>query len=317
VPIITESTYRSPKWLIGGHAQTIHPTLRRVPTLTPRSERIELDDGDFIDLDWHEAGNKKLAILSHGLEGNARARYMLAMAIALMKRDWDVLTWNFRDCSDEPNRLLSSYHSGKTDDLERIIQHSIAKAQYDSIDLIGFSLGGNLILKYIGERGETIHPILHRAVAFSAPCELACSSFELSKWQNQIYMQRFLKTLRAKIKTKHTRFPESLDISGISKIKNFSQFDDRFTAPIHGFESALDYWARSSSRQFLSSIHIPTLLINAANDPFLGPGCYPFDEAEANPFFHLEVPSQGGHVGFGSGVEYWSEKRAVEFLFGV
>ncbi len=278
---------------------------------------MELEDGDFIDLDWIATGKNKLAILCHGLEGSARSSYMRGMTFALMKRGWDVLAWNFRDCSDEPNRLLSSYHSGKTDDLERVIQHAIATGPYDRIDLIGFSLGGNLILKYIGERGETIHPILHRAVAISAPCELACSSHELSKWQNRIYMQRFLKTLRAKIKIKHVRFPESVDVSGISKIKNFSQFDDRYTAPIHGFESALDYWTRNSSRQFLTSIRIPTLLINAANDPFLGPRCYPYEEAATHPYFYLEVPAQGGHVGFGRGNEYWSEIRAAEFLSGV
>lgn len=317
MPIITESTYRSPKWLIGGHAQTIHPTLRRIPKLTPTTERIELEDGDFIDLDWIAAGNNKIAILCHGLEGSARSKYMRGMAIALMKRGWDVLAWNFRDCSEEPNRLLSSYHSGKTADLELVIQHAIAKAQYDRIDLVGFSLGGNLILKYIGERGENIDPILNRAVAISSPCELACSSHELSKWQNRIYMQRFLKTLRAKITYKHSKFPDSLDISGISKIKNFSQFDDRFTAPIHGFESALDYWTRNSSRQFLSAIRIPTLLINAANDPFLGPRCYPFEEAKASECFYLEIPNQGGHVGFYSSEEYWSETRAAEFLSSV
>lgn len=317
MPIINESTYRSPKWLIGGHAQTICPTFRLVPKLTPDSERIELDDGDFLDLDWISAGNDKLVILSHGLEGSARSRYMRGMAMALKDRGWDVLAWNFRDCSEEPNRLLSSYHSGKTDDLDIVIRHAIAKQKYDRIDLVGFSLGGNLMLKYIGERGENIHPILHRAVAFSAPCELACSSHELSKWQNRIYMQRFLKTLRVKIKNKKARFPEALDVSGISEIQNFSQFDDRFTAPIHGFESALDYWTQCSSRQFLPTIRIPTLLVNAANDPFLGPECYPYAEAETNPWFYLEVPKQGGHVGFGCGREYWSEKRAAEFLVGV
>jgi uncharacterized protein len=317
VPILTASTYRAPKWLIGGHLQTIHAALRRVPKLTPTTERMELEDGDFLDLDWIARDKNKLAIVSHGLEGSARSIYMRGMAIALMKRGWDVLAWNFRNCSKEPNRLLSSYHSGKTDDLERVIQHAIAKRKYESIDLVGFSLGGNLILKYIGERSENIHPVLHRAVAISAPCELACSSHELSKWQNRIYMQRFLKTLRAKIKLKHSTFPDTPDISDISKIKNFSQFDDRFTAPIHGFESAVDYWTQCSSRQFLPSIRIPTLLINAANDPFLGPRCYPFAEAEVSKHFYLEVPNQGGHVGFGSDDEYWSEKRTAEFLLGV
>lgn len=317
MPVIAESTYRAPKWLIGGHAQSIQPTLRRVPEMTPSTARIELDDGDFLDLDRYGAGSGKLAILSHGLEGTARARYMRGMAAALVKRGWDVLAWNFRDCSDEPNRLLPSYHSGKTDDLEHVIQQAIASRQYDRIDLVGFSLGGNLILKYIGERGATIHPLIHRAIAFSAPCELACSSYELSRWQNRIYMRRFLKTLRTKMIAKRNRFPQAPHTEGISKIRNFAQFDDRFTAPLHGFQSAQDYWTRSSSRQFLPDIKIPTLLVNAANDPFLGSKCYPIEEAAASSCFYLEVPNQGGHVGFGAGKEYWSETRAAEFLSGV
>ena len=317
MPIIHESTYSAPKWLIGGHAQTIHPTLRRIPGLTPSTERIELRDGDFLDLDWFITGKNKLAILTHGLEGNAQAKYMRGMTVALIKRGWDVLAWSFRDCSEEPNRLLSSYHSGKTDDLELVIQHAIAKHKYDQIDLVGFSLGGNLVLKYIGERGETIHPIIQRAVAFSTPCDLACSSHELSKWQNRIYMERFLKTLRAKIKVKHSKFPGSLDISDISKIRNFAQFDGRFTAPIHGFESAEDYWKRSSSRPFLPNIKIPTLMVSAANDPFLGPRCYPYAEAIDHSYLHLEIPKQGGHVGFSGGKEYWSETRAAKFLSGI
>jgi predicted alpha/beta-fold hydrolase len=317
VPVIAKSTYRAPKWLIGGHAQTIHASLRRVAEIKPSTGRIELPDGDFLDFDRFTAGHDKLAILSHGLEGNARSTYMRGMALALMKRGWDVLAWNFRDCGDEPNRLLSSYHSGKTDDLEHVIQHAIASRRYGRIDLIGFSLGGNLILKYIGERGEDIHPVIHRAIAFSAPCELACSSGELSKWQNRIYMRRFLKTLRAKILAKQGRFAEAPSVEGISKIRNFAQFDERFTAPLHGFQSAQDYWTRSSSRPFLPDIKIPTLLVNAANDPFLGPRCYPLEEAATSSCFYLEVPAQGGHVGFGTGNEYWSEKRAAEFLSGV
>jgi predicted alpha/beta-fold hydrolase len=317
VPVIAESTYRPPKWLIGGHAQTIYPTLRRLSEIPSTTERLELHDGDFLDLEWFRTGKDKLAILSHGLEGNTRSKYIRGMAIALMKHGWDVLAWNYRGCGDEPNRLLSSYHSGKTDDLDLVIQQAIAKRQYDQIDLVGFSLGGNLVLKYIGERKEDIDPMIHRAVAFSAPCELACSSNELSKWQNRIYMERFLKTLRAKIINKHGDFPDALDLTDISKIQNFSQFDGRYTAPIHGFGGADDYWNRSSSRQYLSSIQIPALMINAANDPFLGPRCYPFEEAEAHPLLFLEVPNQGGHVGFVTSKGYWSETRAVEFLSGV
>jgi hypothetical protein len=317
MPIISDSSYRPPSWLPGGHAQTIHPVLfREAPVVIMRAERLELDDGDFLDLEWSGGGGEKLAIISHGLEGSSRAKYVRGMATALLKRGWDILAWNFRGCGDEPNRLPSFYHSGKTDDLELVIRHAMAVSPAKQIDLIGFSLGGNLTLKYIGERGRAIDPVIHRAIAFSAPCELACSSAELSKWQNRIYMERFLKTLRSKVVAKHEQFPEALDVTGVAAMRTFAQFDDRFTAPLHGFEDAADYWMRSSSRQYLKNISVPTLLINAANDPILGPDCYPFPEAEQNGSFFLEVPAEGGHVGFGAGKEYWSEKRAVDFLSG-
>jgi len=317
MPIIPDSSYHAPKWLPGGHAQTIHPVLfRQTPQTLTKPERLELADGDFLDLEWLEDGSDKLAILSHGLEGSSQGKYIRGMAAALSKRGWDVLVWNFRGCGDEPNRLPSFYHSGKTEDLDLLIRHAVKTHPAKKIDLVGFSLGGNLTLKYVGERGGEIDPMIHRAVAFSAPCELACSSRKLSKWRNRIYMERFLKTLRAKVVAKHQRFPAAIDITGVGKMRTFAQFDDRFTAPLHGFKDAQDYWTRSSSKQFLKNIRIPTLLVSAANDPILGPDCYPFAEAEENDSFFLEVPQQGGHVGFGSGGEYWSEKRAAEFLSG-
>jgi len=317
MPIITQSTYRAPAWLPGGHLQTIHPVLfRNVPVVTERKERLELDDGDFLDLEWAGNGSEKLAIISHGLEGCSQAKYVQGMAAALLKRGWDVLVWSFRGCGDEPNRLPSFYHSGKTEDLELVIRHAIAIHSPKRIDLIGFSLGGNLTLKYIGERGTEIDSRIVRAAVFSAPCELACCSAKLSEWQNRIYMERFLKTLRAKVKEKDRRFPGELDIAGVDRMRTFAEFDDRFTAPLHGFDGAEDYWKRSSSRQFLKHIAIPTLLVSAANDPILGPACYPSADAQESQHFFLEVPKAGGHVGFYAPGEYWSETRAAEFLSG-
>ncbi len=316
MPVIKDSNYRPPAWLRGGHAQTVHPVLfRKLPVVTSRKERLDLDDGDFLDLAW--AGSERserLAILSHGLEGTAGATYIQGMAGALLKRGWDVLAWNFRGCGGEPNRLASFYHSGKTDDLDQVIRHAAASHPATTTDLVGFSLGGNLTMKYVGERGGEIDRRIRKAVAFSAPCDLACCSAELMKWQNRVYMERFLKTLRTKVKEKHARFPGELDISGVDTMRTFAEFDGRFTAPLHGFADAEDYWKRSSSRQFLPEIRIPTLLVTAANDPILGPGCYPFSEAEESAMFHLEVPREGGHVGFGTGREYWSETRAADFL---
>lgn len=316
--LIQNSTYRAPSWLPGGHVQTIYPALfRRLARLPSRPERLELSDGDFIDLEWSGNAGSRLAILSHGLEADLKTGYIQGMAAALLRRGWDVLTWNFRGCGTEPNRLLRMYHSGATEDLHAVVNHALAHHPAQTIDLIGFSLGGNLTLKYLGERPTELPSRLHCAVVFSVPCDLACSSRQLALPSNRIYMDRFLVAMRAKIRVKKRMFPELLDLSGLDRIRTFQEFDDRFTAPIHGFRDAADYWARNSSRQFLPHIELPTLLINALNDPFLGPGCYPREEAVSSSRFHFEAPATGGHVGFTSfenAGEYWSENRAVDFL---
>ncbi len=318
MPLIQDFTYRAPAWLPGGHAQTIFPALfRRVARVTNRAERLELADGDFIDLEWADQSRPRLAILSHGLEADMATGYIQGMAAALVRRGWDVLAWNFRGCGREPNRLPRMYHSGATADLHAVVCHALANHPANSIDLIGFSLGGNLTLKYLGERPAELPPRLHRAVAFSVPCDLGCSSRQLALRSNRLYMERFLIAMRAKIRAKHRIFPDRLDLTGLDRIRTFQEFDDRYTAPIHGFRDAEDYWKQNSCRQFLPRISLPTLLVNAANDPFLGPGCYPREEAAASGHFHFESPETGGHVGFpsfGNGGEYWSELRAAEFL---
>ncbi len=318
MPLIQTSGYRAPSWLPGGHLQTIFPALfRRMAQVTDRSERLELPDGDFVDLKWAGNSSTRLAILSHGLEADTETGYIQGMAAALVRRGWDVLAWNFRGCGTEPNRLLRMYHSGATEDLHAVVSHALANHPATSIDLIGFSLGGNLTLKYLGERPEVLSPRLHRAVAFSVPCDLACSSRSLATRANWLYMERFLREMRRKIRVKDRMFPDRLDLTGLDRIRTFQEFDDRYTAPIHGFKNAADYWTRNSCRQFLPHITLPTLLVNAANDPFLGPGCYPLEEAAASGFFHFEAPATGGHVGFeafGKNGEYWSETRAAEFL---
>lgn len=290
---------------------------RRVSETTDRLERLELQDGDFIDLKWAGQGSSRLAILSHGLEADLKTGYIQGMAGALFRRGWDVLAWNFRGCGAEPNRLLRMYHSGATEDLNAVISHALANHPAKTIDLIGFSLGGNLTLKLLGENPSSLPRRIRRAVMFSVPCDLACSSRQLSLPSNRIYMERFLTAMRAKIRAKDKMFPGQLDLTGLSRIRTFQEFDDRFTAPIHGFKDAAEYWAKNSSRQFLSKIQVPTLLVNARNDPFLGPNCYPEPEAAASEHFHFESPAQGGHVGFtprGNRAEYWSETRALEFL---
>ncbi len=318
MPLILQSSYRSPAWLLGGHAQTIFPALfRRVERVTTRAERLELRDGDFLDLEWADQGSSRLAILSHGLEANLQTSYIQGMAAALVRRGWDVLAWNFRGCGREPNRLLKMYHSGATEDLQSIIAHATSNHAAASIALVGFSLGGNLTLKYLGENQHQLNPRLKRAVAFSVPCDLACSSKQLALRSNKIYMERFLREMRAKIRIKARMFPRQLDLTGLDQIRTFEEFDDRYTAPIHGFRDAADYWQQNSCRPFIPRITLPTLLVNAENDPFLGDECYPRDEANGSSTFYLETPRAGGHVGFTpqyGTYEYTSESRAAKFL---
>jgi len=282
-----------------------------------RRERISTPDGDFLDLNWAKKGSQRVAVLAHGLEGDSKRHYMLGMVNALSKRGWDAVAWNARGCSGEPNQVLRFTHSGATEDLQTVISHVTSAGDYSTIVLIGFSLGGNLTLKYLGERGRDLEPRIKAAAAFSVPCDLQSSSIQLAKPWNWIYMQRFLATLHDKIRAMMKKMPGKIDDRGYEQLRNFKDFDDRYTAPIHGFKDAEDYWRKCSCKPFLRDIQVPTLLVNARNDPFLADACYPIEEAKENPFLHVEIPSTGGHVGFSgfnSGGEYWSETRAVPFL---
>jgi predicted alpha/beta-fold hydrolase len=239
------------------------------------------------------------------------------MVKALNRKGWDAVVWNFRGFSGEANRTLKMTHSGATEDLHTVVSHVTAKQKYRQIALMGFSLGGNLTLKYLGEQGSKVDSRIQKAVAFSVPCHLESSAWQLAKLSNRIYMLGFLFLLKNYIRSKKTRFPVEMSDAEFHRIKNFKDFDERYVAPIHGFKSAEDYWKKSSSAPFLESIRIPTLLINAKNDPFLTKECYPIQKAKKNPHFYLEIPDSGGHVGFVSfnrKDEYWSEERSLEFL---
>jgi predicted alpha/beta-fold hydrolase len=291
--------------------QTLVPALlRRARRVTTERERLELEDGDFLDLDWRREGRERLGILSHGLEGSSGAVYIQAMAAALWQEGWDVLAWNCRSCSGELNRLPRFYHSGSSDDLKRVIDHALAVHPARHVDLVGFSLGGNVTLKLLGELGDGAPARLHRAVAFSVPCDLAGSSRQLESWLNRkLYMGRFIRSLLEKVEAKRATHPEIPAVDPEEKPETFKQFDDRYTAPLHGFRDAEDYWERSSCRPWLSEIRVPTLLVQAANDPFLSGDCYPWREARGSEAFHLEVSRGGGHVGFGGP---WRERNGAE-----
>ena len=309
------ASYLPPFFLYGPHLETIYPALLRRVALTPYTrERISTPDDDFLDLDWLQKDSRKLVIISHGLEGNSKRPYMKGMAKALHDNGFDVLAWNFRGCSEEMNRQLRFYHSGATDDLHSVIQHVIENKKYQEIFLIGFSLGGNITLKYLGER--SVADIIKKAVAFSVPMDLKTSCEKISKPRNRIYSNRFLKSLKEKILVK-SRDRKELDTSKLSRIKTLTEFDDCYTAPLHGFKDANDYYKQCSSIGFVQNIKTPTLIINTLNDPFLSQECFPTQLLEDHAFVKLQILSRGGHVGFtqfNKNGLYWSEQRALEFL---
>ncbi len=319
MPVIKNSTYKAPLFLGNNHVQTILPTLfRKVKGVNYERERIDTPDGDFIDIDISPVNSDRAIVLSHGLEGDSGRHYMKGMIRAFNRRGWDGAAFNFRGCSGEPNRNAVTYHSGKTEDLHAVVQHLIRTKKYKSIVIAGFSLGANLTLKYAGERGKDILPQIKCAVGISAPCDLISSSVEIHKPKNYIYSKRFLITLIEKMKEKEHQFPEGIS-RDYSLIKTLGDFDNTFTAPLNGFKDAMDYWGRCSSRKYIADTAIPTLILNAKDDPILGPGCFPYEEAEGNSNLFLEVTEKGGHMGFitfGRNGEFWHETRVAEFAEG-
>lgn len=311
--------FQPPLWLRNPHLQTVWPTLfRRIDCAPDATERMATPDDDFLDLDWYQGGNQRLLVLSHGLEGDSRRPYMLGMVRAALDHGWDVLAWNFRSCSGEVNRQPRFYHSGSSDDLSLVVERALAASPaYDSVALSGFSMGGNITLVYLGERGASLDPRIRGAAVFSVPCDLAGSARALAKPANRLYMSRFMDELRAKVRAKQALYPELISLEGLDRMKTFAEYDDQYTAPLHGFRDAEDYWYRCSSRRFIGGIAVPALIVNAADDPFLSAGSYPQAEVAGNRQVRLEMPRHGGHVGFVGDERnghYWSEWRALRFL---
>ncbi|MEJ0057753.1 MAG: alpha/beta fold hydrolase [Bacteroidota bacterium] len=232
MPLISDSKYRPPLLLFNGHLETIVPSTFRKINAAYQRERLELSDGDFVDLDWMQSGSNKLIIISHGLEGSSDRHYSKGMAKYFSSRGWDALAWNCRSCSGEMNRLPRFYHHGATEDLKEVIEHAIQQNKYDTIVLAGISMGGSLSLKYLGENSQRLPKEVKGGVAFSVPCHLGSSAKELDKPGKKFYLDRFLKKLGVKIKIKSEKFPELISYKGFEKIRSFEEFDNRYTAPL-------------------------------------------------------------------------------------
>ena len=302
-----------------GYFNTTYRPLFMKDKATYERKRIKTWDKDFFDLDFSLVGSNTLVLLIHGLEGSSESRYMSSNVNHLNSKGLDTVCFNLRGCSGEDNLLLATYHSGKTEDVDFVVNHLIDTYKYKNIIIIGFSLGGNLTLKYIGEKGNNISPIIKGGIAASVPIDIGSAEIEMDKLKNKLYMEMFFKTMKNKILEKAFKFPEyKLDQGKLFKATKFKHLEHLYTVPVFGFESPEDYWKKASSKPYLSNIKKPTLLINAKDDTFLSRECYPYEEAENSEFFFFEETKFGGHVGFMSSFKpkenMWLEHRIVRFI---
>lgn len=300
------------------HFNTMYRPLFMKDTIKYQRKRITTWDSDFIDLDFSTIGSETLVLLIHGLEGSSQSNYMITTSNYLNNTGFDTVCMNLRSCSGEDNALLETYHSGKTDDVDFIVRHLTTNYRYKNIIIVGFSLGGNLTLKYLGEY-LNIPLKVKGGIAISVPIDLTTSQAELSKLKNKIYLNEFLKTLKLKILEKSEKFPEyKINKRLLFKATKFRHLEKQYTVPVFGFKNSDDYWLKASSKPYIPKIKIPTLLINSLDDSFLSKECYPFKEAENSANFYLLTPNYGGHVGFTSSFNNnenkWVEKKITEFI---
>lgn len=314
-------------WVPGAHAQTLWGKLvRKRLNASVHVERWETPDDDFLDVHRLTApagapADAPHVILLHGLEGTARSHYAQGLLGEMHDRGWsaDLVIW--RSCGTEPNRARRFYHSGETSDLRFVIQRALLQRPHAPIALAGVSLGGNVLLKYLGEIGSDAPDAVVAAVGVSVPFDLARSSARINRGFSKLYQRYFLDSLKRKAIEKHSRYPDIATPERITAITSMTDFDDTLTAPIHGFTSAADYYARSSSIGFLKNIHVDTLLLSAVDDPFLPPDVLDTVRAIAarNPHLTVDFKRRGGHAGFVSGRNplkpvYYLERRVGEFL---
>lgn len=304
--------------LSNGHLQTLVPHLLRRVSVPFERSRLELDDGDFLLLDTLKQENESApwVVLTHGLEGSSREQFVQGMARLFYDAGWNVQAWNFRSCGGELNRLPRFYHSGATEDLKQVISHVINQHSADTVFLVGCSMGGNQTLLTLAD--DELPAEVIGAATFSVPLDLESCAEKLAKPAQGVYMRRFIKNLKPKIQEKSRQFPKLVSMTGFDEIRTFHQFDERYTAPLHGFSSARDYWKKSSSKAVLAKLKKPALVVNAKDDPFLTNRCFDCCIRERSGNYFMETPSFGGHVGFARwqlNKPLWSENRALSFAY--
>jgi len=313
--------YRAPWWLPGGHLQTIYARcLANNLAVSYRRERWTTPDQDFIDLDWLDvaADQSKIVVLFHGLEGGSRSHYAISLMAALARLGWHGVVPHFRGCSDETNCLPRSYHAGDSEEIDWILRRLKDQHPGREIHVVAISLGANMLLKWLGEQAERANDIVSRAVAVSAPLDLQAAARQLDGgFKKILYTRYFLRTMRPKVLAKIAAHGLAIEARAVRACATFRAIDDLYTAPFHGFKNADEYWSNTSSKLWLKKIRVPTLVINARNDPFLPEGALP-SASEVSDSVTLDFPRDGGHVGFVSGklpghLE-WLPRRTIGFF---
>jgi len=313
---LLDSPFRPAWWLRGAHAQTLWPALlRRRRRLTVEWERLELDDGDFLDLAWSGPRDAPVVLFLHGLQGSIASHYATGMMHGLNERGFRVCLMHFRGCGRGPNRLPISYHSGKTDDPQRVLRHIAQTSGRPPFGAVGVSLGGNVLLKWLGEQGDASP--LRRAAAISVPFELDAAARRLDQGLSRLYQRHLVRSMREAYHAKFAKIPSPLQVD-VDRLDTFRLFDDQVTAALHGFAGVDDYYTRCSSRPFIPAIRVPTLILHARDDPFMFPHTAP-TAAELPDNVWLEIPDAGGHVGFIAGrlpgrADYYAERRVAEWM---
>lgn len=316
MPVLPAPSYRPPAHQWNRHLQTILPNVfRRVEGIQYNRERISMSDGDFLDLDWSYAHlkTKRLAVLTHGLLGNSQRPYMLGMARVFNRNGWDVLSWNMRGLSGEPNRLERMTTHGSSDDLEAVVKHILHQKRYSEISLVGFSKGGNIALKYAGEQANSIPSEIKSVVAISAPVDVLGSVEAMGN--HSLYARMFRDKLKKFLLSK-VRMVDPATLLKVLNYQTLLEMTNHYVAPLHGFRNSEDYCVQCSALPYLPQVRVPSLLLNALNDPVLSTSCSPYAIAEKSDYLFLETPALGGHVGFSrfNDEATWSEQRTLDFV---
>lgn len=311
MPII-QSNYRPPAYLFNGHLQTVAPFFGvKQDRSLYQTEKLELPDGDFLELDWIRGGHDKLMIICHGLEGNSRSHYVQQMALHFRALGWDILAMHARSCGREMNRLPVLYHGGSTDDVDAVVTKYSEK--YNSSVLVGFSLGGNMSLNFAARHSTPAN--LRAIAAFSVPCDLRRSEQQIDRLINRVFAKKFLLKLKNKVRKLETHHPGTFDVNALDGMTSIQAFTANFTAPFCGFNSLDDFYSAGSCLNSLTKISVPTLVVNAKNDPFLSDTSYPIDLASKSNYIFLDMPKRGGHSAFPiTTTQSWMPNRLEKFL---